>query len=209
MSAWDVILVNPGEVHDGRPSGRSGRRYSMLEVDPETHRRMCFDATGRDRVEFERPIFRDTQVSRALSAWLTSLSGTDASRERESSTILLGLVFANRERPRSRCVASELAAKASVRMKESSAGADAIGDLAMEIGVSRYQLIRAFRQAFGLTPEDFRRQLRIERARSALAGHCSLADIAVGCGFSDQSHMTREFRRMTGLTPSAYRRALR
>jgi AraC-like DNA-binding protein len=204
----DVLLVNPGEVHDGRPSGWCGRRYSMLEIDPATFRRICFDAIGRDWVEFQQPVLRDLEVRRALSAWLTSLKGTDAFAEREASTMLLGLVSANGDGQRGQSAAGGLAAKISLRMRENLADADSIGDLAMETGASRYQLIRAFKQSFDLTPEDFRRQLRVERARSLLASSQRLADVAAEAGFADQSHMTREFRRLVGLTPGAYRRAM-
>ncbi len=78
-----------------------------------------------------------------------------------------------------------------------------------QLGVSRYQLFRAFKRAYGLTPEDFRRQLRVERARALLARSETLAAIAADAGFADQSHMTREFYRLLGLTPGAYRRAVR
>jgi AraC-like DNA-binding protein len=106
-------------------------------------------------------------------------------------------------------VDDELARRAKARMLGESPRADAIGDLARDMGASRFQLIRAYKRAFGLTPEDFRRQLRIERARRLLSGRERLADIAATAGFSDQSHMTREFRRLVGVTPGGYRRALR
>ena len=34
-----------------------------------------------------------------------------------------------------------------------------------------------------------------------------LADVALACGFADQSHLTRTFRRLEGMTPAAFRRA--
>jgi len=51
--------------------------------------------------------------------------------------------------------------------------------------------------------------LRIERARELLSNPAlSLTDIALDCGFSSHSHMTRVFRQFLGVTPSEYRRAL-
>jgi AraC-like DNA-binding protein len=37
----------------------------------------------------------------------------------------------------------------------------------------------------------------------------SLTDVALVCGFSDQSHLSREFKRTVGVSPGAWRRALK
>ena len=65
---------------------------------------------------------------------------------------------------------------------------------------------RKFRGSFHLTPQKYLRKLQMRMAGRALVytGQ-SLAEVAVGCGFSDQSHFTREFRRHFGRTPREYR----
>jgi AraC-like DNA-binding protein len=65
---------------------------------------------------------------------------------------------------------------------------------------------RKFHQGFHLTPQKYLRRLRIRMASRALVyTRQSLAEVAIGCGFSDQSHFTREFRRHFGRTPREYR----
>jgi transcriptional regulator GlxA family with amidase domain len=65
---------------------------------------------------------------------------------------------------------------------------------------------RRFRAAFHVTPQRFLRRLRLRIAsRSLVDTNDSLASIAIGCGFSDQSHFSREFRRHFGRTPRDYR----
>jgi len=65
---------------------------------------------------------------------------------------------------------------------------------------------RRFHAAFHVTPQRFLRRLRLRIAsRSLIDTNDSLADIAAGCGFSDQSHFSREFRRHFGRTPRDYR----
>jgi AraC family transcriptional regulator len=39
-------------------------------------------------------------------------------------------------------------------------------------------------------------------------GRSSLADVALACGFGDQSHLTRVFTRLVGTSPGAWRRVL-
>ena len=65
---------------------------------------------------------------------------------------------------------------------------------------------RQFRAAFHLTPQRFLRKLRLRLASRALMyTDESLAEIALKCGFADQSHFSREFRRQFGHTPREYR----
>jgi AraC-like DNA-binding protein len=50
---------------------------------------------------------------------------------------------------------------------------------------------------------------RVEVAKEKLRNTgLSLSDIALACGFGDQSHLTRVFTRMVGVSPGAWRRAL-
>jgi AraC-like DNA-binding protein len=65
---------------------------------------------------------------------------------------------------------------------------------------------RGFRAAFHLTPQKFLRKLRLRLASRALVyTDASLSEIALTCGFADQSHFSREFRRQFGRTPRDYR----
>lgn len=208
VARGDLMLVNPGEVHDGRPSGWYGRHYTMLEVDSDALRSICRDALGTDWIEFQRAVVRDPGLRSAMSTWLDALAAPDTATERDASALLFGrLSKPTDHRPRA-SAENDLAVRANLHMRERGADLDGIGELAAEIGVSRYTLIRAFKRTFGLSPEDVRRQLRVERARVLLAGTLPLADIATVAGFADQSHMTRELRRLVGLTPAAYRAAL-
>ncbi len=65
---------------------------------------------------------------------------------------------------------------------------------------------RKFRSCFHVTPQKYLRKLQMRMASRALVYTSQpLAEVAVGCGFADQSHFTREFRRHFGRTPGEYR----
>ena len=81
----------------------------------------------------------------------------------------------------------------------------ALTDIAEMAGMSRYQLIRAFRVSTGMTPHAYQLNLRINRARSSLCAGESIADMAYRLGFSDQSHFQRVFKLHAGVTPGRYR----
>lgn len=87
------------------------------------------------------------------------------------------------------------------------AGHVTLAELATECGLSIRHFTRAFRGSTGMSPHAWLTQLRLEKARRLLAhSRRLLVDIALECGFSDQSHLTRVFQRHVGVAPGAWRR---
>jgi AraC-like DNA-binding protein len=87
-------------------------------------------------------------------------------------------------------------------------GADqplAVSDLATELGVSPRHLHRRFLADVGVSPKRLERLARFARAwRQAVMGPpVTWADLALGNGYADQSHLVREFRRF-GARPPAH-----
>lgn len=81
-------------------------------------------------------------------------------------------------------------------------------ELASTCRLSPSHFSRAFRKTTGITPHRWLTMQRIERAKELLShSHSSLADIALACGFADQSHFTRIFNCMIGAPPGAWQRA--
>lgn len=74
--------------------------------------------------------------------------------------------------------------------------------------LSRRHLTRVFRENIGVSPKTYS---ELARFRSALSyvrrgGTIGWAQVAVQCGYADQSHMIAEFRRFSGFTPEALAR---
>lgn len=85
-----------------------------------------------------------------------------------------------------------------------------VEDLAARAGLSVYQLTRRVRAVFGLSPAQLIIQTRVDAARRLLAeSDTPLAEVALACGYCDQSAFTRQFRACAGLTPAQYRRLAR
>ncbi|MEM6426875.1 MAG: AraC family transcriptional regulator [Cyanobacteria bacterium P01_D01_bin.128] len=78
--------------------------------------------------------------------------------------------------------------------------------MAAQVGVSRCYFATQFRQTVGLTPHQYVTQQRLDKAKQLLKlEKHAIADIALACGFSNQSHFTRVFKQCVGITPKAYR----
>lgn len=80
-------------------------------------------------------------------------------------------------------------------------------ELAQQVGLSRYAIIRLFKANVGLTPHAFQINLKINQARELLKQGISLAELAVNLGFSDQSHFHKAFKAHTGVTPRQFQLA--
>jgi AraC family transcriptional regulator len=65
---------------------------------------------------------------------------------------------------------------------------------------------RVFKETFGCTPHQYIIGKRIERAKSLmLMSKDTLAQIAMECGFVNQSHLSNLFRKIVGVSPSWWR----
>jgi AraC family transcriptional regulator len=68
---------------------------------------------------------------------------------------------------------------------------------------------RAFRQSYGKPPYRWLIERRIDKARDLLINtRLPLSDVAVRCGFTDQSGFNRSFKRIYGITPGIWRRSI-
>jgi AraC-like DNA-binding protein len=80
-------------------------------------------------------------------------------------------------------------------------------DIARECQLSLAHFSKAFKASVGLTPHGWLQTCRIAHAKDLLlTSQLGLADIALSCGFADQSHFTRMFARVIGIGPGAWRR---
>jgi AraC family transcriptional regulator len=83
-------------------------------------------------------------------------------------------------------------------------------ELAKIAGISRFYLIRIFKDYIGKTPYDYLLDIRIENAKLLLAkGSISITDICHECGFNNMSHFIRMFKKKIGTTPSLYKKFIK
>jgi AraC-like DNA-binding protein len=81
-----------------------------------------------------------------------------------------------------------------------------VEELARLSSLSVYQYEQRMKKIFQLTAGQFITKTRIEAACGLLGTTDKpIAEIAVECGFYDQSAFARQFRSTTGLTPTRYR----
>jgi AraC family transcriptional regulator len=84
-----------------------------------------------------------------------------------------------------------------------------LDQLARSAGVHPVHLARAFRASYGSSVGEYRRARQLNAAEDRLLrSEDDLREVALSCGFADQSHFSKAFRREFGIAPGQYRRAL-
>ncbi|VEP15680.1 conserved hypothetical protein [Hyella patelloides LEGE 07179] len=83
-----------------------------------------------------------------------------------------------------------------------------LSDLATVAGVGKFYFSRLFKSSTNLTPYNYVLQQRVERAKKLLKNSdMPICDIALECGFGNQSHLARHFRNRQKVTPMQYRKS--
>jgi AraC-like DNA-binding protein len=213
--AGDLITSNPGEVHDGRPLGGPTRRWRMLYLEPQAMAGLA--GTGVTGLALTRPVLQDLPLRRSLLRLFTRLDRWNGARTEALDTDRMACDEALAEacglllQRHATCRPEEEAAadlrRVRDRLAEELLAPPTLQELSAMTSLSRYQLLRHFRQAFGVPPHAWLLQQRAERARRLILRGRRLAEVAADCGFADQSHMTRVFTRHFGFTPGACQRA--
>lgn len=89
-------------------------------------------------------------------------------------------------------------------MGNADAGVD---EMAAHTATSRSSLNRKMKSLLGVTPADFIKESRLNRAASLLAeSERTVTDIAIECGFSDINYFGKCFKASRKMSPSAYRK---
>lgn len=84
-----------------------------------------------------------------------------------------------------------------------------IADLARQSNYTRNYLYKLFRKEYGLSPQEYLMNLRIEKAKLLLGNpknHFTIGNIAAAVGFSDPLYFSKLFRKKTGKSPNEYRK---
>jgi AraC-like DNA-binding protein len=208
--AGDVIMVNPGEIHDGVPLEGGPRSWHMLYFEPCLVQQSLADELEGD-AEIIHPAVKDERLAHSFARLFQAVTDQGVSALSRDEALLLTLLgTADRHMARSlrKPSPSVCVARARQWLDDTLDGNTTLADLAGLTGVSRFQLLRSFVRDTGVTPHAYLLQKRVGLAKPLLAKGASLAAIAHDLGFADQSHFTRAFRRQFGVTPGQYRAAL-
>jgi AraC-like DNA-binding protein len=204
-----VVVLHPDETHDGRAGTPDGFGYRILYVAP-AHIREAVRAIGGRPCAL--PFVRDpVTVNEALASTIQA-----AFRLGPDPLAVDGLILSLAEAllhadpscgPGATPIRVDGGAVARARQFLDAETSRVIRSSELEevTGLTRYDLARQFRSAFGTSPYRYSLMRRLDGARAQLCQNRSLADVALAAGFADQAHLTRMFKNTFGVTPARYR----
>lgn len=213
MKAGDLVLINPDWVHNCNPIDNQPWSYLMLYVDTHWLTRLRHDLD-----QLPTPAWQDLATATlddpGLYQGFCELADTLLDPDRELLAKQDRLVdYLTHLLARVAAAPSPAPVKVPPRIGELAAYLDqhCTDDLSLDVlcqqaGCSPGYLIRAFRQAFGLTPHAYLVNRRIQLGRQQLRQGLPIAEAALNAGFSDQPHFQRTFKRLVAATPNQYRR---
>lgn len=204
-----VVVLHPDETHDGRAGTPEGFGYRILYVAPARIREAARALRGRPcALPFVRePVSTNAALASAVEA---------AFRLDEEPLAVDGLILRLTEAllaldpscgGRAAAVHLERAVLDRVRELLDVETSRVIRSVELEAltGLTRYDLARQFRAAFGTSPYRYSLMRRLDIARAELRGNRPLADVALATGFADQAHFSRMFKAAFGVAPARYR----
>ncbi|WP_263262940.1 AraC family transcriptional regulator [Pseudomonas sp. RIT-PI-S] len=203
------VLVNADELHCGRP-GADGWLCRTLHIHPSVFRSVAQESFGSGLPVFTSPVIEDPVLTNALLALHRLSEVPCSSLERQSRIVALIVRLLTHhgrrlELPLSGYSESAAVARARAYLDENLGDKVTLDDLAIIAGIPPFRVLRAFRQAWGITPHAYQLQARVRQAHKLLKSGLALAEAATAAGFADQPHLTRVYKTVMGATPGQFK----
>lgn len=206
----NIILFHPGEPHCCEPVKDLSTDYRALNISVETMEKIYADITGHaGNVQFQQNVILDYELAQSINhCYSLIIHHADLFEREEALICFLSDLIERYEKKEASCKLSsrDEILKACLYIEKNYSLPITLEELCNYTGLSHSALINAFTKEKGITPYKFLESIRLTNAKHLIEQNTPLTDVALRCGFIDQSHFSNSFKRLTGLTPGSYQK---
>jgi len=203
-----INLCNPGEVHDGFTN--EGWSYKMFYVDVKLMQELSCNISGKinDIPFFKEGVIHDPFLANELKLLHDMLFDKSVfTIEKEEKFIEVVSLFIKKHADSFISIEKLYACQPNINTIKEHINNNLeyellVSNLSQMANLSLYYFIRIFKKQVGLTPKEYVIQQRIKKAKELILQGLPSGQVAISCGFYDQSHMLKYFKIYTGFNPS-------
>jgi len=212
ITPGQAFILFPGAWHRYRPDARTGWSEHWVGCDGPVVRRLIRHGFFSPL----RPVLRVREEDLLLGAFSSVIETIHAGRPAlqqvtsGAALYILSLLYSAQQpgQEGGRNVARAIH-EAMHGMADPTQPAPPLPELAHRLGVSYTWFRRMFTHHTGLSPHQYRLQIKLGRARTLLSDTAlTVKEVAFRCGFENEHYFNRLFKRKTGRAPGEWRRSL-
>ncbi len=205
----EVVILHPDELHDGQAGTESPFAYRAITIDPAEVQQVL---QGASLPFLPGGVSKDLHFVRIASALLAEFNRPLEILEQQELIYSFACCLQQNTSNSIRHTKANYQAMNRVRQYiDDVIAVDAcmpaeitLDELAVISQYSKWQVTRDFRALYGTTPYRYVILKRLQKAKTLLERGLPLVQVAICCGFTDQSHLHRHFKQCFGTTPKVW-----
>ena len=222
LKPWDILFVNKNEIH--KPVVNPNKYYERIVIwlNPDFMAKYaqgnndllkCFEVAIKNNYNLLRLNMKSIDIIKNL---IQDIQNCNNSNEFGSEIlkeslfvqlmVLMNRLFLNSDKNRDiEDIQYDKTIEGVLNYINSNLENDlSIDTIASEFFISKYYLMRKFKNQIGSSIHNYVVQKRLILARSLISNGLSMSSVCSRCGFNDYSSFVRAFKKVYGVSPSNY-----
>jgi AraC-like DNA-binding protein len=205
----EVVILHPDELHDGQAGTESPFAYRAITINPVDVQQVL---QGASLPFLPEGVTKHPHLVRIASSLLAEFDRPLETLEQQDLIFSFASCLRHTTSNSIRHTTANYHAMKRVREYIDDVLSAAIcipveitlDELAVISQYSKWQVTRDFRALYGTTPYRYVILKRLQKAKALLECGVPLVEVAISCGFADQSHLNRHFKQYFGTTPKVW-----